>query len=177
MLTKTRSAQCRLLSAITFREAQMTKKILFIITVLLAATVSYAVVTNKPESHNSAWIALHGKQANINSKECYECHAERLECITCHEDSKPRSHTLSWVNKTHGLEAKWGRSNCKACHKEDSCVSCHESTKPSSHTSHYQDVHCNVGCQQPIGTWKNTVSKDCIVCHTRRPTPMHPRPY
>lgn len=145
--------------------------------IIMTTAMVFAFSTSKPETHNSAWMDLHGKQANINSQECYDCHTDKLECITCHEDTKPRNHTLSWTNKLHGLEVKWGRSNCKTCHTEDSCISCHESTKPANHTSHYVDVHCNVGCQQPIGVWENTISKDCLVCHRAKPTPEHPKPY
>ena len=148
------------------------KKLIFIISVLTIAVAAYAVESSKPEDHNASWEMLHGKKANTNSAECYMCHTDRLECITCHEDSKPRSHTMTWTNKTHGLEARWERTNCKTCHTEDSCISCHDSTLPSNHKvpNFLNNSHCSSGyCQLPVGTWRNTIAKDCIICHTRRP--------
>lgn len=40
------------------------------------------------------------------------------------------------------------------------------------------DFHCYNSCQLPYGNWLNTPSKDCVVCHNRRPWidngAMHP---
>lgn len=153
--------------------------LIFTIAVLSITAAAYAFQTSKPEDHTAAWVdALHGKQANVNSADCYVCHTDRLECITCHEDTKPRDHTVSWTNKTHGMEARWNRDRCATCHQEDSCISCHESVIPNSHNrSNFNNppgAHCNTSCQQnAVGNWRNSISKDCLVCHTRKPLPTH----
>ncbi len=99
------------------------------------------------------------------------------ECIACHEDTSPRSHTVTFVNKTHGLESRWNRTSCQTCHKQDFCDSCHETAYPMSHAranfaSGVQTdagSHCGTSCVIPVGSWSNTPSKNCIVCHKTRP--------
>jgi len=141
---------------------------------LLIASVTLAVDSTKPSTHNSTWEKQHGQAAKTNMSECLMCHEERSECIACHEDTAPRSHTVTFVNKTHGLEARWNRTICQTCHKQDFCDSCHETAYPMSHTrAGFNDVnsysfHCRT-CQLPSGSWTNTLSKDCIVCHRTRP--------
>lgn len=154
----------------------MKKIIILIMTILAISVTVYAVDSSKPETHNASWEYLHGKHATRNSAECYACHEEKLECITCHQDTKPRSHTLTWTNKTHGMEARWNKQSCKTCHMEDSCVACHDTTMPANHRGNFRENHCNISCQMPVGRWKNTISKDCIVCHDRVPIPTHVRP-
>jgi hypothetical protein len=152
------------------------KKLSIIFTgLLLMAGAVYAVESGtKPADHTSAWTEeLHGKKANANVAECYTCHTERLECITCHEDTKPRSHTVSWTNRVHGLKARFAKDECKSCHTEDSCISCHDTMKPARHDRLANGAHCSISCQAPVGQWKNTVSKDCITCHRKKPLPTH----
>lgn len=152
------------------------KKIIIMIAFTLVAGLSvYAVDSSKPETHNSAWEKLHGQAAIANEAECMACHDERLECIGCHEDKAPRNHSVAWVQKNHGLEARWNRMDCGVCHKEDFCSSCHEDAVPRSHAragfgvNGTQGFHCTTSCQLPYGTWKNTPAKNCIVCHKTRP--------
>lgn len=143
----------------------------------LISTVSYGVDSTKPESHNSSWEKRHGQASKSNMNECLMCHEERSECIACHEDTSPRSHTATFVNKTHGLESRWNRTSCQTCHKEDFCDSCHETSYPLSHTranfaSGVQTdagSHCGTSCVIPVGSWQNTPSKNCLVCHKTRP--------
>ena len=93
----------------------------------------------------------------------------------CHEDKAPRNHSVAWVQKNHGLEARWNRMDCSVCHKEDFCSSCHEDAVPRSHAragfgeNGAAGFHCTTGCQLPYGTWTNTPAKNCIVCHKTRP--------
>jgi hypothetical protein len=154
------------------------KKTIITLTIFLSiALAAYAMDSSKPDDHNTSWNVLHGKRAGADPNECYSCHVEKAECITCHEDTQPRSHTLTWSNKTHGLQARWSRDSCKTCHTEDSCISCHDSTEPKSHdVPSYRNAHCNIGCQRPVNTWKNTPSKDCVTCHRKKPIPTHDDP-
>lgn len=152
------------------------KKIIIMISFILIACISvYAVDNNKPETHNTSWEKLHGQAAIANEAECMSCHDERVECIGCHEDKAPRNHSIAWVQKNHGLEARWNRMDCGVCHKEDFCSSCHEDAVPRSHARAGFGVngsagfHCTTGCQLPYGTWTNTPAKNCIVCHKTRP--------
>ena len=153
------------------------RKILIMLTFTLIAVVSvYAVETTKPETHTTAWERSHGNAAKANEADCLSCHEERLECIACHEDMAPRNHTASWVRQNHGLESRWNRTACATCHKEDFCSACHEEAMPRSHMkagfgeAGHPNSHCTIGgCQLPVGAWKNTPSKNCIICHKTRP--------
>lgn len=159
------------------------KKLLIIFIILCAAGLTaFALESSKPETHNDAWGVLHGKKARVSESECITCHTDRLECITCHEDTKPRSHNATWTMKSHGQESRWNRNACKTCHTEDSCMECHETYEPVSHNvpgfgpSTGGSVHCQTSCNLGAGTWKNTMSKDCLVCHKTLPSPLHPKP-
>lgn len=153
------------------------KKLLLIILMFTVSSfcVVWAVDSTKPSTHNTTWIAKHGQASKINEAECLSCHEERLECIACHEDMAPRTHSAAWVQKNHGLESRWDRNKCVVCHKEDFCVSCHDVSVPRSHnnsgfgTSGSPSFHCQTSCQLPFGNWKNTPSKNCLVCHQTRP--------
>lgn len=151
----------------------MKKIFIFMMLTLFASVGVYAVDNNKPETHNTAWEKLHGQAAKANEAECLACHDERLECIACHEDKPPRNHSIAWVQKNHGLEVRWNRMDCAVCHKEDFCSACHEISVPRSHSkAGFRDgvnSHCQTGCQLPYGNWKNTPSKNCLVCHNTRP--------
>ncbi len=152
----------------------MKKSLIIMVLIFGVAAMAYSVDTLKPSTHNTAWEYRHGQAAKTNEAECMSCHVERLECISCHEDKAPRTHTPGFVQKTHGLESRWDRNSCQTCHKEDFCSSCHETAVPLSHSranffGGNGNVHCTTGCQLPRGNWKNTPSKNCIMCHDTRP--------
>lgn len=143
----------------------------------------YAYDNAKPDTHNTAWLELHGKQAAVDDSLCISCHTDRLACIACHEDVRPRSHNNSWVKKGHGLQSRWDPTGCKTCHTEDSCSSCHETSVPMNHnragfgTANSAGFHCYSGCQLPSGSWRNTVSQNCVVCHKSRPMRKSGQPH
>lgn len=91
------------------------------------------------------------------------------------EDTPPRNHTNTFVNKTHGLQARWDKNSCQTCHRQDYCDACHETAYPLSHAKlgfgkmNGPAFHCETSCQLPVGNWKNTVHQNCIVCHKTRP--------
>lgn len=151
------------------------KGLVLILTIFCVSISAYAYEASKPDSHNTAWLDLHGKQAAISDADCIACHTERLNCIACHEDVPPRSHNGSWVNKTHGMQARWDSQGCKTCHTEDSCSSCHDRAVPVNHNragfgkEGNAGFHCLTSCQLPSGMWKNTLSQNCVVCHQTRP--------
>ena len=153
------------------------KNILMIFSMLLVSVAVFAVDSSKPASHNSNWERQHGQAAKANEANCLGCHEERAECIACHEDKAPRSHTSTFVNKTHGMEATWNKNSCQTCHRVDFCNTCHETAYPQSHTrvgfgdrsQNSANFHCNTGCVLPSGSWKNTPAKNCITCHQSRP--------
>jgi len=132
---------------------------------LIAGVTAYAVESNKPPSHDLSWLQRHGAVSKINLEECVQCHKDQTTCIQCHQEVAPRNHTPTWAKTGHGLEARWDRSSCTACHKEDSCVECHLHTVPSSHRPGWlgtgtglQNRHCAT-CHYPIQ------ETTCFVCH------------
>lgn len=52
---------------------------------MLAVTFVYAVDSTKPTYHTSDWEIKHGQAAKANDTECFTCHEERVECISCHD--------------------------------------------------------------------------------------------
>lgn len=153
----------------------MRKLILFIMIMLITA-VAYAVDSTKPSSHNTNWISLHGDAAKFKEAECYACHEDRNECIACHEDTSPRSHTSTFVNRTHGMEVRWDRTACQTCHRQDFCDACHEIATPISHRrpgfgdrDGGSGFHCNTSCQVVSQNWKRNPAQNCLVCHKTRP--------
>lgn len=129
-----------------------------------ASAVVFAVESSKPSSHDISWVHRHGPASKAHIDECVQCHTDKVSCIQCHQEVAPRNHTPAWTQKGHGLEARWDRSSCTACHKEDSCIECHLNTRPSSHRPGWGgsgstlNTHCG-GCHYPV--------KDatCFVCH------------
>ena len=147
---------------------------------MLVAAVAYAVDSTKPSTHNTNWIELHGNAAKANEAECFTCHEDRNECIMCHEDTAPRSHTSTFVNRTHGMESRWDKTSCQTCHRQDFCDACHETAYPMSHNrTGFADresvgFHCNTSCQLTSSNWKMNAAQNCIVCHQTRPIISNP---
>lgn len=139
----------------------MKRIIIGLIMIFAVAMIAMAVPSDKPNSHDASWIQRHGQASKLNMDECLQCHTDRVACIKCHEEVAPRSHTPGWVKKGHGLEARWDRAKCAACHKEDSCIECHTQTPPASHRPGWRaplNRHCG-NCHYPIQ------ETTCFTCH------------
>jgi hypothetical protein len=126
-------------------------------------------------AHDSpqVWQKVHGREARINEKYCSICHDVQNDCETCHRITKPDSHTMSFVRKTHGLQATWDRNKCTVCHEEDSCLKCHQNTKPTSHRGGFDspvNSHC-VQCHYPPQSTSCTVCHESIEHRSARPSP------
>jgi hypothetical protein len=154
----------------------MNNKVILVFIAMSVFLTAFALASNKPDDHNQAWGQLHGQKARVSDRQCLDCHVERLECIACHEDVRPRSHNTTWSLKTHGQESRRSRNSCTMCHTEDSCIDCHQTSVPMSHrVPNYRDVHCN-SCMIGVRTWSRTVNRDCIVCHKGPPSVGSHRP-
>jgi hypothetical protein len=140
----------------------MRKTIVALLFTFFIVITAAAVDSNKPSTHDTTWMERHGKASEVNIKECMECHTDRVSCIKCHEEVKPRNHTPGWTKKGHGLEARWDRETCSTCHKEDSCIQCHSTTPPLSHKPGWREPlnrHCNSACHYPVQ------ETTCYTCH------------
>jgi hypothetical protein len=71
----------------------ITLAVLSLLLVISAQAASNKPASDKPETHDAGWLKRHGKVSGIDDSECMGCHVDRLDCIRCHEDSKPRDHT------------------------------------------------------------------------------------
>jgi hypothetical protein len=123
-----------------------------------------------PDSHAQNWLKTHGQAARAHGAErtdrCTMCHKEN-ECITCHTQELPESHTNFWRLRGHGVAAALDRQSCAVCHREDSCSSCHADVAPLSHGGSWggsTSTHC-LSCHFPIQ------GESCFVCH--KSTPSH----
>lgn len=133
------------------------------------AGITYGIETGKPSSHDISWLQRHGSASRANLEECIQCHTDQVSCIQCHQEVQPRSHTTFWLKTGHGQEARWDRSKCVSCHKEDSCIDCHLNTPPSSHRAGWGGSgagsrHC-VNCHYPVQ------ETTCYTCHKTAHTP------
>jgi hypothetical protein len=145
----------------------MKAKVKYITLVFLALAVlgiscaAFAVESTKPSSHDISWLHRHGPASKATMSECLECHTDKISCIQCHKDVAPRNHTAGWIKKGHGLEARWERTACLSCHKQDMCTECHQSMTPVSHRGNWASSsgHC-LQCHK--GALQETT---CYVCH------------
>ncbi len=114
-----------------------------------------------PHDNPQMWETLHGQESKRDPEFCSICHDRETSCEDCHRKNPPKSHTVAWRGRSHGLRASWDRTKCAACHEEDSCIQCHKRTEPSSHHGGWGEPlnrHC-VNCHYPpSGT-------ECTVCH------------
>lgn len=115
----------------------------------------------KPDTHDPAWIDLHGKSAflfapNAHGESCTSCHRE-VGCKACHEVRQPRDHTGLWRVRTHGSAAGWDRDRCKTCHETNQCIACHTTTPPPSHQGAWVAQHGLMA--------RSKNDESCLTCH------------
>jgi hypothetical protein len=134
----------------------------FGILVLLLAAVAFAAESSKPSTHDASWTKRHGTASRADDTECQSCHIDRIDCIACHEDTKPRDHTSAYVNKGHAQKARWSRQSCAPCHTDTSlCDECHEAVPPSTHTRGFGGNLYNA-----TGDAAGETGRHCVSCHT-----------
>jgi hypothetical protein len=125
-----------------------------------------------PPSHQHSWKQQHGmvvrSKSQVTADSCVLCHQES-SCTECHMIEAPQSHTNTWRQRTHGIQARMDRNSCSACHLPDACDACHAETRPRSHTGSFgapRSRHC-LGCHFPLR------NEGCVTCH--KETPSHQR--
>jgi hypothetical protein len=87
------------------------------------------------EVHDPGWLFVHGDDV-MSGGECFVCHEDRQECVSCHRTMLPVPHTLgdpSFANQedggSHKNEAEAYFEACLSCHDQGSvdptCARCH----------------------------------------------------
>ncbi len=120
----------------------------------------------KPAFHDESFRQHHSEQASEANAKCFVCHTNvspsatvKQQCVSCHEVSRPISHTMRWNDDIHGKYAAIDRVSCALCHQADYCSRCHNQL-PRSH--------------QPLPQFKNgghanlamLNTRACFTCHT-----------
>lgn len=123
-----------------------------------------------PPNHDQNWMRRHDIPGTQPDNTCGMCHAEH-SCRECHEETMPQSHTMLWMDKTHGVEAAWDRDRCQVCHEPDSCDACHQEVRPRSHNANWERGHCTQ-CHQSASS-----GTGCAVCHEVNTIAEHPNPH
>ena len=120
----------------------------------------------RPPSHNQSFRVEHREQASAADSKCFACHTSispnataANQCISCHQVTRPESHTPQWKDDIHGRYAALDRVACATCHTADYCSRCHNEL-PRSHV--------------PLALFKNGAharparldQRACLTCHT-----------
>jgi hypothetical protein len=79
------------------------------------------------DDHGPGFAVDHKTQARQVGATCTACH-DRSECIACHQGTvKPMEFHAGNYVLLHAIDARRGKPDCSACHREASfCVGCHE---------------------------------------------------
>jgi hypothetical protein len=120
----------------------------------------------RPPSHNQSFRVHHQEQAGLADAKCFACHssvspnaAAGSQCVSCHQVTRPASHTARWRDDIHGRYAALDRVACATCHTADYCSRCHNEL-PRTHV--------------PLALFKNGAharpakldQRACLTCHT-----------
>jgi hypothetical protein len=95
---------------------------------------------------------------------CMGCHDDGRapsSCNVCHKDVsslKPVSHHSLWMTREgHGVQARFTKSECAACHDEGSCDACHQGQLGIRvHNPNYRYAHQHDA---------RRIDRNCGVCH------------
>jgi hypothetical protein len=120
----------------------------------------------RPPSHNAGFRIQHREQAAARDAKCFACHTSVSpnadtgnQCVSCHQVTRPASHTARWRDDIHGRYAALDRVACATCHTADYCSRCHNEL-PRTHV--------------PLALFKNGAharpaklnQRACLTCHT-----------
>ncbi len=126
-----------------------------------------------PPNHVSPlWIRQHGDDASLDDGvSCMMCHA-RNDCQECHQGDNllPRVHSPGFQFK-HAIEIRTGRTECAACHEEQSfCIECHteRNVYPLSHQrASWANILPGSGGRHAVQARINI--ELCASCHSDEP--------
>ncbi len=126
----------------------------------------------RPHSHDREWQRTHGLQVrhmgglDLADRTCGSCHPTS-DCLSCHQEERPRDHTIFWTRAGHGLVADIDRERCMACHTEDRCIRCHLDGAPTRPAPHPVSSCTRPGCHvvTPAGHGALMVTDNCMLCH------------
>jgi len=120
--------------------------------------------------------AVHLQTKRESKLDCTSCHGAieaipaASECVACHSNMRPVTHTARWRDDLHGKYAGLDRTECATCHATDYCSRCHNEL-PRSHVplplfkngGHAQSALLNERACFTCHTYQNT----CQQCHAR----------
>jgi hypothetical protein len=126
--------------------------------------------TVPPRSHGDpTWLQGHGPlmrtgQTAETQHRCEMCHAIPQDCNTCHQQTRPASHSLDWERR-HGPAARstprGAPGDCTLCHKDRNyCDRCHQTQLPQSHALNWEVRHGPLARSARPGA-----PGDCAFCH------------
>ena len=145
------------------------------------------------DAHGPGFATRHTQEASQPGATCNACH-DRSECVACHQGvTKPTDfHPGNYV-LTHAIDARRGKPECSACHREQSfCVACHERSgvatrgktdfndvdpgrafHPPSWAARGGGLAANLHAQEARRNVTSCASchreEDCLTCHTAEP--------
>ena len=141
--------------------ALKTLALTLILVVLLAGGSALALKgsPDSPESHDSNWQWLHGREYVADRASCEECHDD-IDCKTCHLADYP--HPDDWQD-LHGTEAlgRDGRG-CTLCHRSGFCDPCHGGLR-MPHDDVFVRDH-TTGTDRAVCA-RCHAEADCVACH------------
>jgi len=95
-------------------------------------------------------------------------HATLGECVECHEDSVPLTHTSAFVDLEHGVAAADDRILCLGCHEASDCDDCHLTEPPAWETDAFRHPDRGPNERDEHLTLSSAHADSCMECHTQR---------
>lgn len=134
---------------------------------------TFEAVVEKPLSHSAYFRRNHGREAAADRGVCQSCHSvmaggDGKDCDRCHEQMKPRDHSVRWREEPHGRASIREPGRCATCHLQDRCADCH-SIAPRGHFPRAAFVAGGHGRQARQSLRRcqtcHLPSVDCARCH------------